>query len=215
MAEDRLKSIESALLRVKDILYVRVALDQSGEIEGLHVLARASRAASRISRDVQSVLSAQFAVEIDPAKISVAQIAGELETAIPPLRPRLRSVWYGVEGNEARARVILDIEGKTIEGLASGGCSRTNRLRLVADATLNAVNSFLGDLYSCELEDALQVVLSNQPVVVVTVRVCTPQKSESLTGSCMIRRDDLEAIARATLDSLNRRLPFHLKAEKR
>ncbi|MCR4397992.1 MAG: hypothetical protein NUV93_03420 [Firmicutes bacterium] len=215
MAEERNRLIESALLRVKDILYVKTALDREGNVESIHVLARSSRSAAKISRDIQSVLSAQFGLEVDPSKISVAQIAGQLETVIPPLRPRLRSVWYGVEGNEARAKVTLEVEGKCIEGTAAGGCSRSNRLRLVANATLDAVNSYVGDVLECELEDALSVVLSGQPTIVVTVRVSSAQRSESLTGSCMVRRDDLEAIARATLDSLNRRLPFHLKGENR
>ncbi|MGE5484567.1 MAG: hypothetical protein ACM3X4_06090 [Ignavibacteriales bacterium] len=215
MGEDRSKAIESALLRIRDVLYVRVTLNQEQQVESLHALTRSTRSAARICRDIQSVLSAQFGTEVESSRISVAQIAGELETAIPPLRPRLRSVSYGIEGNEGKAQVNLEIEDKLVEGVAAGGCSKGSRLRLVANATLNAVNRFVGDSLSCELEDVVLVPLSGQQVVVVTVRVSSFQKSESLTGSCMVRRDDLEAIARATLDSLNRRLPFHLKAEKR
>lgn len=215
MAEDKAKTIESALLRIRDVLYVRVTLNQESQVESLHALTRSTRSAARICRDIQSVLNAQFGTEIESSKMSVAQIAGELETAIPLLRPRLHSVRYGIEGNEGKAQVNLEIEGKVVEGVATGGCSKSSRLRLVANATLNAVNLFTGDSLCCELEDVVLLPLSTQAIVVVTVRVSGRQKSESLTGSCIVRRDDLEAIARATLDSLNRRLPFYLKAEKR
>ncbi|NPV69683.1 MAG: hypothetical protein HPY55_03420 [Firmicutes bacterium] len=214
MAEDRTKPIELALLRVKDVLYARATLNQEGQIESLHVLARSTRSAARICRDVQSVVKAQFGMEIDLPRISVAQIAGELETAIPPLRPRLQSVFYGVEGSEGRAEINLEFEGRVVTGRARGACSKSNRLRLVAEATLAAVNSYMDDLILCALEDTTLISLSGRPVVVATVSISSGQKDEVLTGACIVGRDELEATARATLDSLNRRIPFHMKGVK-
>lgn len=203
--------IEMALLRVKDVLYARAALSEDGQVESLHVLARSTRGAARICRDVQSVLKTQFGLDVDLPRISVAQIAGELETAIPPLRPKLESVFYGIQGSEAHAEVNLAFEGRMVGGKAKGACSRSNRLRLVAEATLAAVCSYMGDAVMCGLEDLTVISLSGRPVLVATVSVSSGQKDEVLTGACIIGRDELEAAARATLDALNRRIPFHLK----
>ncbi len=211
MADDNSRLIEMALLRVKDVLYARAAVGEDGGVESLHVLARSTRSAARICRDVQSVLKTQFGLDVDIQRISVAQIAGELETAIPPLRPRLESVLYAIQGSEAQAEVGLEFEGRVVSGKARGACSKSNRLRLVAEATLAAVGAYMGDAVTCGLEDVALIALSGRPVVVTTVSVSSGQKDEVLTGACTVGRDELEAAARATLDSLNRRIPFHLK----
>ena len=215
MATEAMRNaVEAALRRVRDVLHARVIMDAGGGIESVHVLARSTSSGARISKDIESVLKTEFSVDIDPAKISVAQVSDELRSAIVPVRPRLTSVFYGVQGQSGFVEVALEIDGEAYVGRAKGAVSKANRIRLVACATLEALNLYLDGRATCTLEGAFITATGGRNLVLVTVCLEGPNGGEILSGSCFVGRDELEATARATLDCLNRRLPLCLK-EKR
>jgi hypothetical protein len=95
--------------------------------------------------------------------------------------------------------------GHLFDGRAVGPASAAHRCRLVAQATLNALQELLG---STAVVESSQVVPAGDRSVALTVlTVSVPRLGEQLlTGSALVRADESEAVARSVLDGLNRRL---------
>lgn len=211
------EQIEDIVRQLKDVLSVRVAVSQDGQIEELHVLANARRAPKQVARDVELAVMAQLGVKLDYKKISIAQAQpkargngnGGTGNGIAALSPRFRlcDVAMSIQKNRAEATVSLKREDQVNVGLASGHASSGNQLRLVASATLRAIEntgSEDGDLFLEELDAS--ITLANRPLVVVLVSTISERGEEYLTGSAMICHDLTKAVANATMSAVNRRV---------
>ena len=82
--------------------------------------------------------------------------------------------------------------------------------RAVAHATLRAVEQCVGGVVRLELEHLETPTLGTDRAVVVEVSMITRRGSERLTGVSAVRDDARQAVIRATLDALNRRLETYL-----
>jgi hypothetical protein len=104
------------------------------------------------------------------------------------------------------ATVTLASGGGELRGRAEGPSGST--LDIVALATLRAVAT----LVSCD--DGFSVLGVSTPevgdstVAVVQIECCLHGEPERLTGSSEVRGDLHQAVVRATLDAVNRRLPL-------
>jgi hypothetical protein len=76
----------------------------------------------------------------------------------------------------------------------------------VATATLRALEEVVGAAARFELEQLEINQLGPDRAVVVVVAMLTKLGSERLTGVSVVREDVRQAVIRATLDALNRRL---------
>jgi hypothetical protein len=81
-------------------------------------------------------------------------------------------------------------------------------LRLVALATLDAVQRFLDHELGFALEDVSVDQLGREKVAVCCVVLVTPLGEQPFAGSAMVRQNENDSIVRATLDAINRRLGF-------
>jgi hypothetical protein len=109
-------------------------------------------------------------------------------------------------GSEAEALVtVAATGGHLFEGRAVGPAGGIHRCRLVAQATLVALDELLG---STAIVESSQIVECGPREVALTVlSVTVPRLGEQLlTGSALVRGDGSEAVARSVLDALNRRL---------
>lgn len=84
----RRSDIEDLLSRLPGVLAVRLAVNDWGAIEAVHVLATVDRGAKQIVRDIESALQARFGLRLDHKKVSVAQVRG-LGPLRDPVRPEL------------------------------------------------------------------------------------------------------------------------------
>lgn len=196
---------EEVIRQIREVLAARVVTDPSGTIEEIHVLAGPGRGAKQIVRDVESACAAQFGITLDHKKISVAQVRGP-EGGSHGNRLRLRGVHLGVEGTQVTTRVELDWDGQVFVGEARGLASAGNRRRLLAQATLAAVEDCFQTGDAFVLEDARLYPLGHRMVALVGVNLITREGEEVLTGSSAVRDDEPEAVVRAALDAINRRL---------
>ena len=112
-------------------------------ITELHILSNFSRTPKQIIRDIQSALMAGYDMELDHKVISVAQIE-DGKVSKRSFRLKLKHIDLSMEDNKLTVTVHLSKNGKEYTGSASGGASAQNRYRLVAEATLLAVDDFLG-----------------------------------------------------------------------
>ncbi len=102
--------------------------------------------------------------------------------------------------------VSLSWLSQTYTGEASAAATPTSVHRSVAMATLSAVEGVVGGRARFELEQLEVNQLGPDRAVVVVVSMLTRVGSERLTGVSVIREDVRQAVIRATLDSLNRRI---------
>ncbi|MFZ0323839.1 MAG: hypothetical protein WAN48_06875 [Actinomycetes bacterium] len=145
--------------------------------------------------------------EQGPARASAPTDAPTPEPADDAVaaRPSIASLTVRTMGAEAEAMVTLAFGDAEFEATVSGSGAASHRHRLVASATLAALEPLLGlptEVESATLVDS-GVNLVALTVLVVTVPRIGPQ---SISGSAVVRGDEADAVARSVLDALNRRI---------
>jgi hypothetical protein len=123
-------------------------------------------------------------------------------------RTRLVSVQTERTGRRARAVVTLAVENRgQATGSAEGLFSEGAALRLVCLATLIALRQLDPLAERTDLESAAVVTVGMRHVAVVGIVVVDGPAEELCTGSAVVRvTGPFDALARATLDAVNRRL---------
>lgn len=215
-----LPEFEDELKRLPGIIAASVVTGPDAVPNEIHVLAEPGKPPKQVVRDVQSFAMLKLGLDIDHRIVSVVQIGAddfgvvaqhdqaagaEVDEPAPP-RPAIGSIMVRTAGNEAEALVTVAASGGHLfDGRAVGPASATHRCRLVAQATLNALQELLG---STAVVESSQVVPAGDRSVALTVlTVSVPRLGEQLlTGSALVRADESEAVARSVLDGLNRRL---------
>lgn len=203
--EIRLEDCESLIRQIRDVISVNIVPGESRQIEEIHVLAEDTRSAKQIVRDIETLFRVEYQLDLDHKKVSVVQLKKEQK---PPREKRLRfsSLQVSLQGNRMEAEVELTSPKKSCHGRLSGVSSRTNRLRLVAETAIKAVVGFLDSDSSAFLEDINLFTLGNRQVVCLTVTYIRGSQEESLAGCALVRQDEKEAVVRAVLSALNRRV---------
>jgi hypothetical protein len=121
-------------------------------------------------------------------------------------RPLIRDLALGNRGLEIAAEVLLDLDGTEIRGRAVGPATRRSTFRAIARATLDAVEAMFPGSVKTELET---IELDDDGVderVTVTVTFLTEAGADRLVGVSLSRGDAEQAVLRATLDAVNRRV---------
>ena len=103
-------------------------------------------------------------------------------------------------------QVTLSWRSRTFPGEASAAATPTSVHRSVAQATLRAVEGVVESKARFELEQLEMNQLGPDRAVVVVISMLTRVGAERLTGVSVIREDVRQAVIRATLDALNRRI---------
>ena len=216
--------LEHAIRRIQGIQAARVVSGAGGRISEVHVLAGRDRGAKQLVRDVQSVILTNFGIDIDYRTVSIVQLDDvnarpePIGSASPPApdrqpapeptplatsvpRPAIVRLQTETASFSTEVRVGVAVHANERAGMARGPSSAG--LRLVATATVDAVSAMLRasavDVTSAEL-----VTVGNAQVALVVLRLATSRGEQSLTGSAIVRKDGNDAVARATLDALNR-----------
>jgi len=202
---------EQAIKQIKSVIAARIKVNHQGEIEEVHILAGSGRAPKQIARDIESILVAQFVLQIDHKKISVAQVEDDEDgtfAIVESTRPKLVGVTLRTVNGMAEVKVELLTGDKIIEGIAQGPSSVHNKLRLFVEATLQALSPLTLDKFLFVTEDVGISQLAKQQIALVSITLITSGGEQSLTGCALVRNDDREAVVKATLDAVNRKLRF-------
>lgn len=204
LTKDTINSIEELINKVQCVISSRIVVD-NGEIVEIHVLADSTRSAKQIARDVQSVIMAQFGIDVNYKIVSVAQIdTGERSSN--DYRLVFSSYSYLNNGVKSEARVTLMRGSEVFEGYAEGPNTSKNRYKLIANATLDSISKLISKEHILLLEDIDKFNIAKSSIVVVGITHSVNNHEELLTGSCLVKKDEGEAIVKATLDAVNRRL---------
>ncbi|MHB1127708.1 MAG: hypothetical protein ACYC2T_12300 [Bacillota bacterium] len=203
-----LQAYEQIIKQVRGVHSARIVADSSGVIQEIHVMADPLRAPKQVVRDIESAVMVQLGIALDHKKISVVQIKGEgLPDGEMTLgRFRWISLQVTTKGASARIKIELESEGRLFSGEAAGPNTASNQLKLVAEATIEAVEAAVGGYRGLIIEDLSKVQLAGRQAVMVFVSQAGATDSETLLGACIVRHDEREAVGKATLSALNRRL---------
>lgn len=177
-----------------------------GSMREVHILTDQSRHPKQISRDVQSIYAAKYGEVIDRKLISIAQI--EMDIPSKALnRILVDEVKYQITSDaQAEVKVTLRHSGSTFIGKTVGVHTTRNGKRLVIEATLKSLNELFGSNQGIVLEDFKTQKLAGEEVYNVALCALNGFSEEIHVGSAIVRGDDKEALVRATLDALNRRI---------
>lgn len=207
----KISDYEDIIRQIKDVISARIVTDEIGEISEIHVLAGSGRSPKQVVRDIESAFMAQFGVSVDHKKISVAQMQDDEEQrSLSEVRPRLVGVSVQSEGRKMEAKVQLGIGGNVFEGCAAGPNTANNKLRLIAQATVLALEDFFKGTCNLVTEDITVLTLARRQAVAASVSLVTNIGEERLIGAAFLNDDDREAAVKATLAAVNRRMALLL-----
>lgn len=197
----------AAIEEVAGVVMAKPQLDESGNLVQLHIIARAERNPKQIVRDIESVCKTMFDMEIDHRLVSVAQIEDEDEGDFFVSRLYPKKIEFATSGSVLETQVqLFSDDGSEYLGCARGPAAISNRMRLVAQATLEAVKEYLRGLCELILDDVRHLTVGNHEGVLVGLTLVTVKGDENLVGSAIVQSDLSEAVIKAVLNAINRRI---------
>jgi hypothetical protein len=199
--------MERDLARIPAVSSARVVIADDELVE-VHIVCAAGRSPKMVGRDVQSLLAAQWGVDLDHRKVSVVQLeaaegaeveepppakAGRAAAALSPgtdlsasATPLVTSVSVSTTGQGAEASVGVTLGGRTAAGQARGVPSWTSQRRLTAEAALAALAELDDRLAGYGVAEVTAVRMGTEEVVVVTVAGWADGLEVNLAGAAAI-----------------------------
>lgn len=203
-SEFDVEDLEKTLCQIRDVKAARIVTGRDRAIDEIHIIALPTKGPKQLARDVESALMARYGVSVNHKKISIAQIE-QKELTRDRARPKIVSIDAELVGVQAKVSVVLALSSRDYEGVATGPASYTGRTRLVALATLDAVEKIVQGSYGFALEDVTIVKLGRESVATACVVLVSPLGEEIFSGSAVVKQNENDAVVRATLDAINRR----------
>ncbi len=188
--------LEESIAALPGIRGAKVQQDDSG-IQAVRVLVVPEKQTDDAIRDVQR-RAADLGVQLAASQIQVLR-TGDPAAYRNRHRRKLASIATTRSSEGFSARIALELGGDFLIGEADSGRSGARfERRSVVQATLESLRNLLE--FPVDLESVYILSVGNDRyAVVILVR-----PEGTLVGSAVIRHDELEAVARATLDALNR-----------
>ena len=197
------EAAEAIVRRLRGVQSVRVETDDEGGVRFVHVLGGPERSPKVIAVDVVSALAAELGVELESRQVRVAAQQRTERAAPDQLRLKLVGLSVAVLHTSAEVKVHLEDQGLVYEGIASGPYASRNRLELVGEAALRAVEIFLRTEGMFLLEGVNVSTIGAHEVAVAVISL-PGREEETLVGSALVRDDAREAVIRAVLAAINR-----------
>jgi hypothetical protein len=106
--------------------------------------------------------------------------------------------------DDLEVRVVIEVDGDSVEGIAAGNVIEEPRLSIVARASLAAAEGAVGRVLGQVAGVSIGEVNGHAYAVVILV---VPDSGDHLVGSAPWRHfeDQAQAVIRAVFDALNRR----------
>jgi hypothetical protein len=198
------ETFEQLIRQVEGVDSVRVVIDMGGEVGEIHVRSSSGRSPKQIVRDIETLFMTEWGMQIDHKKISVAQ----LSSGSPGLRRVVpQFIQYIQQQSTGEARVRLQLDDRSEEGVAVGVNSRHNKLRLTGDATAIALNALIATTEAHFVFDEVrEIEMNDRPAVLVGLTLVQGKTEDELLGAVYVVNDTQEAVVKAVLDATNRRL---------
>jgi hypothetical protein len=200
------KELEEGLTRLESIDAARV-VNQGDRITEVHVIAAAEKPAKQVVRDVQSLAMARFGLSIDRRVISVVQISPQDLVLTTAARAALTRVSETPNGTRTTIEVTLRHDDNEVIGVATGPDVASARLRLVGEATIDAVEKTFESIPPIALDAITATTVGTRNVVVAVLVYAGTHGGEDLNvGSALSGGNNDDAAVKAVLNAINRRV---------
>lgn len=197
------ENLRNMIAKIDGVLNIKLVTEEN-ELKEVHILSSSARAPKQIVRDIESSLLAAFDYRIDRKIISIAQIHTEEYGEVK--RVKFGGINFKTESSALECCVTLLHEGEEFSQPVTSVKTVSNRRKIVAEATVKSVESILGQDYLFSIEDVSVNNFRDIDYVTVLVNMVLGEVEERMVGSAIVKQDMNEAIAKATLDALNRRI---------
>jgi len=166
----------------------------------------------QVATSVGRLLRERFGLGVDAERV---QLVEDAEVPDEPVasrnggtqqRPAIQRMHLVSSGLDISASVTLGFDDRSAVGEAQGTATQSGVQKAVALATLRAIESLIDGKARFELDHLEVTQTGRDRTVVAGVTLVTPSGSERLTGAAVVREDVRQAVIRATLDALNRRV---------
>jgi hypothetical protein len=127
----------------------------------------------------------------------------------PGRRPMIERVHVVASGLTVTANVSLSVGARIVTGESTGTATQAGASRALATAALRALESLVAGRAKFEMEQ-IEFPAGSLPSALVSVTMATAEGGERLTGVAAVRGDLRQAVLRATLDAVNRRIDLLL-----
>lgn len=227
-----LRRIEKLLAELEGVGSLKIIPDGHGGIDEVHVLSASKVSPKNIVRNIESALLAEFGLQIDHRKISIAQtrapeispaqaiqaqklletpedaldaVADHAAEAARPIRTILRDVHIErMAGREFSCRVEIERDGETYVGEADGPDFERSRMEISAAACLEALQQATGDDLHLTLQGVSLLQSLGRTFVVIVVGAAVGRDKASLSGIATVSDSVEEAAVLAGLMATNR-----------
>ena len=199
-----LRDFEEKVRRLPGVEAARV-VTEGGAVTEVHVLTGMTKAAKQVVRDVQSLAQAVFGLSIDRRVVSVVQLP-DLDLAQGD-RPVIVDVSEQMDGNHTKVVVTLGWQGDTLVGEVAGAAAHTTRNRLVAEATIEALQQALQETTAIGVASVDLPSLGSRSVAIAQIVMVNDGAERMMVGSALVDGESSRAVVRAVLDALNRHIP--------
>jgi hypothetical protein len=166
----------------------------------------------QVATSVGRLLRERFGLGVDAERVQLVEDAevpdevGGRNGGGQPHRPAIQRMHLVSSGLDISASVTLGFNDRSAVGEAQGTATQSGVQRAVALATLRAIESLVDGAARFELDHLEVTQTGRDRTALVGVTLVTPSGSERLTGAAVVREDVRQAVIRATLDALNRRV---------
>lgn len=210
------RALVAALRAVPGVSDADVTPDDEGGLGTLRLDLDPGVDEAVVASTVGRLLRERFGVGIDADRVQVVEEA-VVERPAPVVpqqrlaaRPAIARMHLVSSGLDVTASVTLSSGERIALGEARGAASQSGVHRAVATATLRAVEELVDGQVRFELDHLEIAPMGSERTVLVALTLLTSKGTERLTGAAGVREDVRQAVIRATLDALNRRLEMLL-----
>ncbi len=182
-----------------------------------------------VARAADRLLRTHFAMAVDAERVHLVEddgagLRGRHAAKLPPVPPpapvqlpapdvglasprvAIERLQLSTTGLLTTVTIRLSRHGVQTAGVADGTTNATGVHRAVALATLRAVQSIVKAPCRFEIEHVEIATTGSLRTAVVVVTMVTELGGERLSGASVVREDTRQAVVRATLAAVNRRL---------
>ena len=200
---DTVELWSDSIKKISGVKYVKIKGDVN-QLESIHIVTNGVKSPKQIVRDVEAVLLAMFNYQIDHKIISVAQL--ELEEVAQLDRVKYEGLNVRIEGAYIACEVQLSHKDQMFSYTQKGIKTTLNRYLTIAKGTIGCMEQIMEGQYFLDIIDIQMHQTKGIEFVTVMVQVISTKEDEILIGTAIIREDSYEAVVRATLDAINRRI---------
>jgi ABC-type transporter Mla MlaB component len=223
-----LKRIEKLLVELEGVGSLKIVPDGHGGIDEIHVLSSSSLGPKQIVRNIESALLAEFGLQVDHRKISIARVRspeismaaqadgtpgathhGQQTAPEPDRASDRRLILKGLHiersaGQRMTCKVEIEDAGEVLSGEAEGPDFEKGRLEIAAAALLEALQQASEENVHLSLQGISKLDSLGRSFVVAIVGAAEGRKGITLAGIAHITDSPEEAAVLATLHATNR-----------